>query len=115
MMKTLKSLTKSIGFVLLVIFVIQVGGLTCANDIYAAGPFVAQGEQVIKTADLDIGADASLDGDLLYECQCPCHLNFSPIKSSAVSSYWITESKLIYVTKVSASGSPGEILQPPKI
>ncbi len=62
-MKILKTLTKSIGLLLLVIFVLQVGGLTCANDVYAAGPSVVQGESLIKAVDLDGGVDTSSPGD----------------------------------------------------
>lgn len=114
-MKTVKALIKTTGLFLLVIFVLQVGGLTCANDIYEISPSSAQGQIVIKAADLESKANSASYGDLLYECHCPCHLNFSPIETVAVSTYWITESSLLHLSKFYIPILSREILQPPKI
>jgi len=139
-MKTLNSLIKSIGFLLLFIFVLQVGGLTCANDIYATGLSGSQGAYAVKAADLeresDIsatghagaqgsyiakavdferGTDTSSSGDLLSECQCPCHLNFSHIEPATVTSFRRTESQVSHMTELSIRSFSREILQPPKI
>ena len=114
-MKIVNSLIKSIGLLLLVIFVLQVGGLTCANDVYAAGPSVVQGESIVKAVDLDGGVDTSSPTDLRYECQCPCHLSFSIIESATLSSCHRTESPLIHITRFSISSLSKDILQPPKV
>jgi len=58
---------------------------------------------------------ASATGDLLYECQCPCHLNFSSIETPALSTYWVTESPLVQLTGISVQTLSREIVQPPKI
>ncbi|GMR04421.1 MAG: hypothetical protein BMS9Abin23_0318 [Thermodesulfobacteriota bacterium] len=119
-MKIFSSAIKSIIFLLLAIFILQVGGLTCANDIYVTGPSVVQGKSLIKTADIksadfDKGGEATVPGDLLYECQCPCHLNFSHIEPPTVASFWSTDSPLSKITKLYIPSLPGEILQPPQI
>lgn len=114
-MKILNSLIKSIGLLLLFIFILQVGGLTCANDIYAAGPSEVQGVYVVNAADYDRGSDAASTGDLLSECQCPCHLNFSHIEPATVTSFRRMESQVFYTTELSIRRFSREILQPPKI
>ncbi len=119
-MKNLKTIIRTTGLFLLVIFVLQVGGITCANDIYYVVPSDLQHAsyttQADRAADMEKSRDAGLPaGDLLYECQCPCHLNFSSIETPAVSSYPVTESPLVQLTSISIQTLSREILQPPKI
>lgn len=114
-MKILISVIKSISLLLLIIFVLQIGGLTCANDIYVIGPSEVQGESLIKAIDIERGGDMSSPTDQLYECQCPCHLSFSQIEPTTIATKWLLEPHFFHITKHSIRSLSREILQPPKI
>ncbi|HLE17449.1 MAG TPA: hypothetical protein VI728_04090 [Syntrophales bacterium] len=106
---------KFIGFLLLIVFTLQVTDLACVGEDLPRSALGIQGGVQLIAADLDEGKRSYSPSGILDECQCPCHLSFTNTPSTEVSSIQTISLSLFAAADLSLKKISADIFQPPKV
>jgi len=106
---------KFLGFFFLLVFTMQVTGLTCFGEDLPLNTSGIQGSSQLIKANLDEGTDANPPADIIDHYQCPCHLTFTETPSTELISYQSTGVPAFFAGDLSLNKVSADILQPPKL
>jgi len=98
---------------LLVIFTLQVTGMTCVGEDISSNAAAAQDECQLKAPCTDCGSSTHSTA-IFDEYHCPCHLSFSQPPSETIVSYHTTELLSVKTGGPSIKGISIDIFQPPR-
>ena len=105
---------KSGILLLLIIFTLQVTGMSCVGEDISLNANVGQGECQLKApCKDDVGNTHS--GALFDKYHCPCHLSFSQSPSETIAYYQTIELLSVRTGVPSIKGISVGIFQPPRV